>query len=100
MEPCVYLKSDLGEVLLLPEGQSVAGRNPDLALPIEGPAVSGNHAAFHRQRDQAWVTDLGSTSGTFVNQSLIVPQQWVSLKDGDIVSFGTGLTFRVFWAQG
>lgn len=98
MEPCVYLKSGLGEILLLPAGQSVVGRNPGLALLVEGPTVSENHAAFHRQGTQAWVTDLGSTNGTFVNQSRIVPQQWVELKEGDAVSFGTGLTFQVFWA--
>lgn len=99
MEPCVYLKSDLGEVLVLPEGQSVAGTSPDLSVPLEGPGIAGSHAAFHRQGAQAWITDLGSSDqGTFVNQGRIAAQQWAALRDGDIITFGGGPGFRIWWA--
>jgi FHA domain-containing protein len=91
VEPCVYLKSDLGEVFLLPDGQTVDGSHPDLHPPIQG-------AAFHRRGAQVWVTDLGSANGTFVNHGRVASQQWTALQDGDLISCGSGLGFRIFWA--
>ena len=80
------VKSD-GSVVLLPEGASEVGRDPGLAVSLEGEStVSRRHARLDRKGDDVALTDLGSTNGTFVNGAKLAGE--TVLRPGDSVQFG------------
>jgi len=66
------------------------GRRPDNALVIADSFVSAQHAEIVFEGGSWWVTDLGSTNGTFVN-SLEITQR-TAIERGDIVQFGRVVT--------
>jgi diguanylate cyclase (GGDEF)-like protein len=62
------------------------GRTEDCEVQNLDPSVSRCHARIERREDgRYWVTDLGSTNGTFVNHAL---QRDAVLKDGDYLRAG------------
>jgi diguanylate cyclase (GGDEF)-like protein len=62
------------------------GRNDDCQVPNADPSVSRHHARLDLRDDgRYYVTDLGSTNGTFVNN---VPQPEMPLADGDYLRIG------------
>ena len=66
------------------------GLNNDIIL--EDSRVSRNHAQLRYRSRRFWLTDLGSTNGTFVNGEPVTER---ALRDGDVVSLGgLELTFR------
>jgi hypothetical protein len=66
------------------------GLNNDVIL--EDSRVSRHHAQLRYRSRRFWVTDLGSTNGTYVNGE---PVQEQALRDGDVISLGgLELTFR------
>ncbi len=66
------------------------GLNNDIIL--EDTRVSRNHAQLRYRSRRFWLTDLGSTNGTFVNGEPVTER---ALRDGDVVSLGgLELTFR------
>ncbi len=68
------------------------GSDPANALVLASPHVAPTHAEIYRLGDRWIVRDLGSASGTFVNDR---PVQENMLKDGFRVRFGdVELTFR------
>lgn len=67
------------------------GRRSDLALCLNHSAVSKLHAEINERDGVLWLTDLGSTNGTFCNGERI---QASPLRDGDIVHFAKA-EFRV-----
>lgn len=71
------------------EDELSVGRLPDCDLVIDHRSVSKRHAAFRwdGKQGKCTVKDLGSTNGTYLNDSAI-GQREVALRDGDIVSFG------------
>lgn len=76
-----------GLVLVLEEGISTVGRDPEVALRIaDEPTVSRRHAEIERVGDRVVLRDLGSTNGTFVNGVRV--QGEVELRPGDRVQFG------------
>jgi pSer/pThr/pTyr-binding forkhead associated (FHA) protein len=70
------------------------GRANDNGIALEGDDfASGHHARIEAQRDGVWVTDLGSTNGTFVNGDRLDGRR--RLHDGDVVQIGdTELRFE------
>jgi pSer/pThr/pTyr-binding forkhead associated (FHA) protein len=66
------------------------GLNNDIIL--EDSRVSRNHAQLRYRSRRFWLTDLGSTNGTFINGEPVTER---ALRDGDVVSLGgLELTFR------
>ena len=65
------------------------GSNPrEVSLFINDPSVEPVHAVLTRRQDGAfWVSDLGSTAGTWVNYAPISPHG-AMLKSGDILHIG------------
>ncbi len=59
------------------------GADNDLILPDD--SVSQNHAVLREQQGVYFISDLGSTNGTFVNRNKISMSQ---VQAGDVVHFG------------
>lgn len=62
------------------------GRGVDNDLVLESTDVSRHHARIEFREGQWLISDLGSTNGTRVNEQ---PIQYVALRDGDRISFGS-----------
>lgn len=68
------------------------GRGLDNDVVLEDARISRYHVQLRYKTRRFWITDLGSTNGTFVNGERISES---SLKNGDVVSLGgVELIFR------
>jgi hypothetical protein len=68
------------------------GRGLGNDVILEDTRVSRHHAQLRYRQRRFWVTDLGSTNGTFVNGERVNES---ALRDGDVLSLGgLELTFR------
>jgi hypothetical protein len=66
--------------------RSTIGRSKDADLSIAAPEVSRIHALIWRQAGGAWIHDLDSSNGTFVNGERI--SEVLEVLDGDVLTFG------------
>lgn len=62
------------------------GRKSDNDIHIDNPAVSGKHARILFMGGEAFLEDLDSTNGTFVNSEKVSKHL---LKNGDLISIGS-----------
>ena len=89
----------VGQVEIFRKSYIGLGRHPlsDVRFdPDRDIAVSARHAEVVRQGERFLLRDLGSTNGTFLNGTRITGD--VSLKDGDVITFGQNgpaVEFRV-----
>lgn len=60
----------------------------DVVLPDMKKKVSGKHALLERKTGRYWVTDLGSTNGTFLNERRIAPNTPVEIKNEESLEIG------------
>ncbi|GAB4063428.1 FHA domain-containing protein [Uliginosibacterium sediminicola] len=74
----------LKEITLIKERTSI-GRKPHNDIQIDNLAISGEHAIIVVILDDAFLEDLNSTNGTYVNGQ---PVKKHVLKDGDMVELG------------
>jgi DNA-binding winged helix-turn-helix (wHTH) protein len=85
--------------VVIPEGESVIGRDPRCDVWLDSDGVSRRHARLRLEpgRDQVTLEDLGSTNGTFVGRARLTGPR--ALKDGDLIGLGSAtVTFRV-WSE-
>jgi len=61
------------------------GRNPQNDLIINEPGISRVHAEIRYEDGKFLLNDLGSTNGTFVNDTLVVLQE---IHSGDTITLG------------
>ncbi|MCP4872866.1 MAG: FHA domain-containing protein [Proteobacteria bacterium] len=62
------------------------GRDPAVDLKLDGDAVSGRHCAIEIfPAGEAFIRDLGSTNGTWVNGGQV---SWARLRIGDRIRVG------------
>jgi ABC-type multidrug transport system ATPase subunit len=73
--------------IMTPGNTMVFGRDPNADFTIAHPAVSFRHAQLTRLGNESFVEDLGSTNGTFVNESRISAHDRVPVRAGDEISF-------------
>jgi hypothetical protein len=65
------------------------GRSPACAITVKHNTVSRCHAVIgHRMGRGLYITDIGSSNGTWVNRTRLVPNEQRSLQDGDVIQFG------------
>jgi hypothetical protein len=68
------------------------GRRPDNTVCIEDSGVSKYHAVIERRGGQYFVTDLGSSNGTTVNNEPLHTSR--ALSDGDLICVGGNSTLQ------
>lgn len=90
------LVSSAGDLVLIPDGGSVVGREATADVPMpDQPSLSRRHAELQRVGDTVTVRDLGSTNKTYVNGQPIGDSP-VTLNPGDAVQFGmVGFRYEV-----
>ncbi|HVO13203.1 MAG TPA: FHA domain-containing protein [Vicinamibacteria bacterium] len=80
-------------VISLRQGESVLGRDEDVAVHIDAPGVSRRHARIVVADDQATLEDLGSKNGTYLGDRRL--ESPALLRDGDNFCLGREpLVFR------
>jgi len=91
--PClVMIKGDfIGEVYELGSDVTILGRSDEVDLPISDASISRRHAMIVNRVDGFFISDLGSTNGTFVNKELVGSAR--KLAEGDKITTGT-ITFK------
>jgi DNA-binding winged helix-turn-helix (wHTH) protein len=85
--------------VVIPEGETVIGRDPRCDVWLDSDGVSRRHARLRLEpgSDQVTLEDLGSTNGTSVGRARLTGLR--ALKDGDVISLGSAtVTFRV-WSE-
>jgi two-component system cell cycle response regulator len=76
-----------GTIFDLIDGETIVGRNPDCTIPLEFQGVSRQHFKAVLKGDVCQVSDMGSSNGTFINNTKI--EGAVPLKKGDTVKLGS-----------
>ncbi|REE91751.1 FHA domain-containing protein [Cupriavidus plantarum] len=89
-------RPDLGEIRIGEDLFAIGrGEAPFAAYPTDATSVlSRRHARIFSEDGAVYVADLGSKNGTHVNGA-VVAQQPAALRDGDELSFGAELSYRV-----
>ncbi|XP_054814552.1 uncharacterized protein LOC129315063 [Prosopis cineraria] len=81
------------------KGAYVFGRLDLCDFVLEHPTISRFHAALQFKRSgQAYLYDLGSTHGTFLNKNQVEKNTYIDLHVGDVIRFGW--SSRLFIFQG
>ena len=76
-----------GEVRVLDSAPVAVGRGSQNDLSLgDDDFASARHARVEPRRDGVWVSDAGSTNGTFVNGALVTSRR--RLQVGDVVTVG------------
>jgi two-component system, cell cycle response regulator len=88
----VLTGSSQGALFKVLKGAAVIGRATNAEIRVEDDGISRAHARVRAETDRAFVEDLGSRNGTFVNGTKIgAPHE---LKEGDKIQVGRGTVLR------
>jgi pSer/pThr/pTyr-binding forkhead associated (FHA) protein len=79
------------------KAQFIFGRLPVCDIELDHQSISRYHAIVQFRNDEkAFLFDLGSTHGTFLNKSRINSRQYTPLSVGDMIRFGGSARTFVF----
>jgi two-component system cell cycle response regulator len=78
--------TSIGKKHELTHGLTTLGRDPLATIILEADSVSRQHARIEIERGETWISDLGSTNGTFVNDVPVTSRQ--RLTSGDLLRIG------------
>ncbi|KAI9154324.1 hypothetical protein LWI28_024443 [Acer negundo] len=79
------------------KGAYMFGRVDLCDFVLEHPTISRFHAVIQfRKRGAAYIYDVGSTHGTFVNKNQIKKRVYVDLHVGDVIRFGQSSRLYIF----
>ena len=91
--PQVTLEGPPGRIQVQPPS-AIVGRDPASAIPLHDPLVSFRHAEFTIAGQAVYLRDLGSGTGTWINNMPVAMPK--SLRDGDKIRIGsTELLVRI-----
>ena len=71
----------LRHALLEPGCNVVIGRDPACGLVLNSPSISRRHAVAEAHDDQVFLSDLGSTNGTWINGERVAQRRAVRVGD-------------------
>jgi NADPH-dependent 2,4-dienoyl-CoA reductase/sulfur reductase-like enzyme/pSer/pThr/pTyr-binding forkhead associated (FHA) protein len=96
--PRVTLEGPPGRIEVQPPS-AIVGRDPQSPIPLHDPLVAWRHAEITISGQHVYVRDLGSATGTWVNnQAVSTPK---SVRDADKIRIGsTELTVRILSHDG
>ena len=84
-----------GSMVRLTGGTLWIGRKEDNELVLHDAGVSRRHAGLRLESDgSAWLTDLGSTNGTYHNGLRLRPKEPARVVDGDRIRVGTSIMMK------
>ena len=69
------------------------GRSPDNDLRLADSRVSGHHVVLRWTTSKLLVHDLGSTNGTFLNETQVTNP--APIADGDVIRLGSSIRLRI-----
>jgi two-component system cell cycle response regulator len=92
----VITGSATGQLFKL-NGAMTIGRAPTCEIRLDDDGISRSHARLRLEGDDAWVEDLGSRNGTFVNGEKI--GEIVKVGDGDKIQVGRTTVLRFGFAD-
>jgi serine/threonine protein kinase len=96
LDGAVYLVSGTDEErTYLPPGRTAVGRSPANQLVLGQDRISNHHAVFDREDLVVWLSDLGSTNGTYVNGIAVGRNESVPLKPNDLIEFARCASFTI-----
>jgi signal transduction histidine kinase len=78
--------AESGREFMLTDRPLTIGRQPGVEIVLDAPEVSRQHARVSRARGHAFVEDLGSSNGTYLNRLRVRGQ--VELRDQDELQVG------------
>jgi diguanylate cyclase (GGDEF)-like protein len=84
--------SNQGSLYKVLKGAAVIGRATNAEIKVEDDGISRAHARIRAETNRAFVEDLGSRNGTFVNGAKITAPH--ELKEGDKIQVGRGTVLR------
>ncbi len=86
-EARLLVESETGERRTFNLSKAVTmGRLPDNDIVIEDSAISARHSGITQRRGHWWLEDLGSSNGTWLNETRLIER--LRLDDGDCIRLG------------
>lgn len=82
-----------------PGGKLIVGRTTTVEISVPDKQVSSKHAEVFEKDSRWYVTDTGSTNGTFVDGKKLTPGQAQGLTDAIPIRFGPDAAFMFLTAQ-
>ena len=70
-------------------GSNSFGRKSENDVAIVDPYVSGRHGTIEVVEDGLFITDIGSTNGTILNETKLAPNMRTSMSESDVIRLGT-----------
>jgi hypothetical protein len=88
--PCFYVSEGdrQGSQIDLDHFPFSLGRARECDFVIDSPDVSRLHAQFEFDHQQVYITDMGSTNGTYLNNYALEPNKQMRLRAGDHINVG------------
>lgn len=80
--------SNAGIAAPIYRGYYMVGRHPECQIRPKTRSVSRRHLLIHHDQSALLVIDLGSTSGTRINDEKIEAKRWYPVSDGDVLRLG------------
>ena len=89
---------NIGHEYLLPGDESTIGRSASNSIVLPFAEISRKHARVWQEEESTFLEDLGSTNGTFVNDTRLTGR--VALYDGDEIQIGDAFRLLVASPEG
>lgn len=77
-------------------GTTTFGRKSENTWKIDDPYASGRHGQIEIEGGEAYLTDLGSTNGTFINDARLAANQRTKIGPDDAIKIGNLVVRLVF----
>src|SRR4051812_15908 len=80
-----------GHRFFLTQPEVILGRDSSADLTVSDQGISRKHAKFTKEDGKVFITDLGSSNGSYVNDKKINPGEKVTLVKEDMIKLGTSI---------